>query len=70
MQFNQHVFSSKSSISFSISDVRNDFEYLLTGKPSGLTKNFSKFQDISDRFTGFHIIELGLSIKASFNEMF
>ena len=44
----------------SMSGMRKCLENLLQGLPSGATRNFSKFQATSDRFTGDQFMNLGL----------
>jgi len=54
-------------MSSSIFDVRKYLENLLTGSPLCEIKNFSKFQEISERLTGFQIINLGSPIRLSWS---
>ena len=42
-----------------ISEVRKVLEYLLTGLPVWSTRNFSKFQEMSERRTGLQMMNFG-----------
>ena len=48
-----------------MSEVRKFLEYLLRGVPSGPIKNFSKFQEMSDRLIGFQMKNWGFAIRLS-----
>ena len=48
---------------FPLGVMRN---YLWNGFPLGVMRNFSKFQAMSDLFTGFHTINLGSFISRSY----
>ena len=46
-------------MSLAISEVRKVLEYLLTGLPFWSTRNFSKFQEMSERRTGLQMMNFG-----------
>merc|ERR1719239_1559838 len=48
-----------------MSEVRKCLEKRLTGCPAGETRNFSKFQEISERLTGFQMKNFGSPINLS-----
>ena len=48
-------------------ELMYDLEYLLTGAPSGPIKNFSKFQAISDLFTGDQVMNFGFPRLTPYN---